>query len=48
MGSVENGAAMNEKKAKSYAARFDRVLDYIEQHLDDALDIDQLCKMAHF
>lgn len=39
---------MNEKKAKSYAARFDRVLDYIEQHLDDALDIEQLCRMVHF
>lgn len=39
---------MNASRASTYAARFDRVLDYIEQHLDDAMSVDLLCKLANF
>ncbi len=39
---------MNQSRANSYAARFDRVLDYIEQHLDDTMSVELLCKLANF
>jgi AraC family transcriptional regulator len=39
---------MNEHKAKRYAARFQAVLNHIEQHLDQPLNIDQLCVVANF
>ena len=39
---------MNETWDKSYAARFDRVLDYIEAHLGDELRTELLSQVAHF
>lgn len=39
---------MNEEKAASYAKRFNRVLDYIEQHVSEPLSLEQLCQVAHF
>ena len=32
----------------SYARRFNRVLDYIDKHLDDALTVEELSKVANF
>jgi len=34
--------------AKSYAARFRRVLDFIDMHLDEALTVERLGQVAHF
>lgn len=31
-----------------YAQRFERVFDYIERHLGDTLDVEQLSRVAHF
>ncbi len=45
---VKNETGMNKSKASAYAARFDRVLDYIEQHLDKPLGVEQLCQLANF
>lgn len=39
---------MNETKAKAYAARLDKVLDYIEAHLDEALSVERLSRIANF
>ena len=39
---------MNDPKAKAYAARFNRVLDYIDAHLSDSLSVEQLCRLANF
>ncbi len=39
---------MNESKQSAYAKRFNKVLDYIERHLDDPLSVAQLCQVAHF
>ncbi len=39
---------MNDTKARAYAARFNRVLDYIESHLNDSLSVEQLCRLANF
>lgn len=39
---------MNEDRELAYARRFERVFDYIEHHLDDALDVEQLSQVAHF
>jgi AraC family transcriptional regulator len=39
---------MNDRKAKAYAARFNKVLDYIEAHLDEALSVEQLSQVANF
>jgi len=39
---------MNDSKQKAYAMRFNKVLDYIERHLDDPLSVAQLCQIAHF
>lgn len=39
---------MSETKAGAYAARFGRVLDYIEAHLAEPLSVEQLSQVAHF
>ena len=39
---------MSDARRKSYVARFERVLDHIEHHLDEALDVDRLAGVAHF
>ncbi|MBW8365172.1 MAG: AraC family transcriptional regulator [Rhizobium sp.] len=39
---------MNDTKAKAYAARFGKVLDYIETHLDEVLSVEQLSRIANF
>ncbi|MBV1789425.1 AraC family transcriptional regulator [Marinobacterium sp. D7] len=38
---------MNEQENR-YEQRFDRVLDYIEQHLDEALSVEHLSQVANF
>lgn len=35
-------------KESNYARRFNRVLDYIDKHLDDNLTVDALCEVANF
>ncbi|MBJ6802597.1 AraC family transcriptional regulator [Geomonas propionica] len=35
-------------KAEAYAERFDRVLRYIERHLDEPLTVERLSRVAHF
>lgn len=35
-------------KATDYAARFNRVFDYIDRHLDEALSLELLSQVAHF
>jgi AraC family transcriptional regulator len=40
--------AMNDTTAKAYAARFNKVLDYIESHLDESLPVEQLSQVANF
>jgi AraC family transcriptional regulator len=45
---METGSAMNELTMKNYAKRFERVLTYIEEHLDDALNVDVLSNVACF
>ncbi|MBR0567614.1 AraC family transcriptional regulator [Azoarcus sp. L1K30] len=39
---------MNDTRAKAYAARFGKVLDYIEDHLGEALSTEHLSQVAHF
>lgn len=39
---------MNETKARAYAARFGKVLDYIENHLTEALTTERLSQVANF
>lgn len=41
---------MNEKSARAaaYAARFHRVFDYIDRHLDEPLSVDELSSEANF
>lgn len=39
---------MKDARQTAYAARFNRVLDYIEAHLDEALDVESLSRVAHF
>lgn len=39
---------MNESTETSYARRFERVFDYIERHLDETLDVEQLSRVASF
>lgn len=39
---------MHELTKKNYAKRFERVLAYIEQHLDEALSVDALSNVANF
>lgn len=44
----ENGLNNNHSKTNEYDARINRVCDYIEQHLDEAMSLDNLCQLAHF
>lgn len=39
---------MTEGKAKAYAARFERLIDYIDRHLDQVLSVDELSRQANF
>lgn len=39
---------MSELRAKAYAARLGKVLDYIEGHLDENLSLEQLSQVANF
>ena len=39
---------MSEAKAKANAERFNRVFDYIDQHLGDDLSVDRLSEIANF
>lgn len=39
---------MNETRAGAYAARFGKVLDYIEAHLGEPLSVEQLSQVANF
>ncbi len=39
---------MTEDKASIYAARFERLLDYIDLHLDNALSVEELSREANF
>ncbi len=39
---------MNTDRELAYAQRFERVFDYIERHLGEALDVEQLRRVAHF
>lgn len=39
---------MNETKIRTYAARFGKVLDYIESHLGEALTTERLSQVANF
>jgi len=45
--SLEDGTEQMSK-AKAYAARMSKVLDHIDQHLDEALTLEQLSAVAHF
>ncbi|WP_313683360.1 AraC family transcriptional regulator [Pantoea sp.] len=39
---------MSANKPDAYRQRFNKVFDYIDQHLDDALLLEQLSEVAHF
>ncbi|MDR7925754.1 AraC family transcriptional regulator [Acidithiobacillus thiooxidans] len=39
---------MTERRAKVYAARFERLLDYIDRNLDQTLSVDVLSRYANF
>lgn len=39
---------MDDTREQAYAARFDKVLDYIEAHLDEGLSLERLSQVAHF
>lgn len=39
---------MHDKKAVNYRKRFNRVLDYIDQHLNETLSVEQLSEVASF
>lgn len=39
---------MNDQPQNRYAQRMHRVCDYIDEHLDDALTLEQLSAVAHF
>lgn len=39
---------MNEDRESAYAQRFERVFEYIERHLGEMLDVEQLSQVAHF
>lgn len=38
---------MDNQKSNAYARRFERVLHYIEEHLDEKLSVEQLSQVAH-
>lgn len=39
---------MNEAMAAAYAKRFDRVFEYIDRHMGEALTVEQLARVANF
>ncbi|GBG03595.1 AraC family transcriptional regulator [Azospira sp. I13] len=39
---------MNDDRTRQYAARFERVLAYIEAHLEEPLTVERLSQVAHF
>lgn len=39
---------MTEGRAEAYAARFERLFDYIDRHLGEALSVDELSRQASF
>ncbi|WP_167632160.1 AraC family transcriptional regulator [Mariprofundus ferrooxydans] len=39
---------MNEITTRAYAKRFEKVFDYIDHHLADPLDVEQLSRVANF
>jgi AraC family transcriptional regulator len=39
---------MNQSREDAYRERFNKVFEYIEQHLDEALSVEQLSQIAHF
>ena len=39
---------MNETTTESYQARLERVFDHIDRHLDEALGLDELSRLANF
>jgi AraC family transcriptional regulator len=39
---------VGKDRAKAYAQRFERVFDFIDRHLDDPLNVEQLSRVAHF
>jgi AraC family transcriptional regulator len=46
--SVEQEKEMNDSKTRAYTARFSKVLDYIETHLNEPLSVEQLSQVANF
>jgi AraC family transcriptional regulator len=42
------GKRVTEDKASIYATRFERLLDYIDRHLDNALSVEELSREANF
>lgn len=45
---MDRGTKTKGARAKAYAARFARVLDYIDAHLDDVLAAERLAQVANF
>lgn len=39
---------MHKDTEKAYAQRFERVFEFIERHLDEPLNVEQLSRVAHF
>lgn len=39
---------MSEVRARAYAARFGRVFDYIDEHLDEDMSVERLSRVANF
>ncbi len=39
---------MSKSREDLYCARFDKVFDYIDRHLDESLTVEQLSRIAHF
>lgn len=39
---------MNQSREDLYRERFNKVFDYIDRHLDEALSVEQLSQIAHF
>jgi AraC family transcriptional regulator len=48
MASRKTGEAMDDTRAKAYAVRFDKVLDFIEAHLGETLTVERLSQVANF
>lgn len=42
------GAVVVEQNSKTYVQRFERVCDFIEQHLEEPLSVERLSAVAHF